>query len=303
MKNQRKAYIYALLSVLLWSTVATAFKISLNYVSFLQLLFYAAGVALLCFTLIIYTQKKGKLLFFISYKQLLYTAFTGFLNPFLYYVVLLKAYSILPAQIAQPLNYLWPSVLVLLSVPLLGQKLKIKSVLSLLIGFIGVYVISTQGNIFSFNTENPFGIFLAAGSSVIWALSWIFNQKNKQDEAVKLFWSFFFGFIYISITILLFSEFKIPETKGIFALIYVGLFEIGITFFFWMKALQYTKSNDKISNLIFISPFLALIFINLILDENIYYTTFIGLVFIVAGIFIGQIKRKKVKKITNQIKK
>ena len=35
---------------------------------------------------------------------------SGFLNPFLYYIILFKAYSLLPAQEALSLNYTWPLV-------------------------------------------------------------------------------------------------------------------------------------------------------------------------------------------------
>jgi len=293
MTNQKKAIIYALSAVFMWSTVATVFKIALQYVNFLQLLFYATAVSIFAFFIISIFQKSTSNFFKVSRKSLFLSAINGFLNPFLYYVILLKAYSMLPAQIAQPLNYLWPAMLVLLSVPLLGEKLKLKSIISITLGFLGVYIISTRGDIFGFEIEKPFGIFLAAGSSIIWALSWILNQKNKNKEVVKLFWNFVFGLIYILITVLIFSEIKIPPLNGIISVIYIGLFEMGITFFLWMRALQLTTSNDKISNLIFLSPFFALIFISLILKETIFYTTIIGLIFIVAGIFAQQIKKKK----------
>lgn len=293
MENQKKSILFALSTVLLWSTVATAFKIALQYVDFLQLLLFSTFVAVLAFLLISFFQKNTNEFFKISKKSLLQSALTGFLNPFLYYVILFKAYDLLPAQIAQPLNYLWPVMLVLLSVPLLGEKLKIKSVISLLIGFLGVYVISTRGDIFGFKIEQPLGVLLASGSSIIWALSWIFNKKNKSKEVVKLFWNFVFGFIYILITTLIFSEIKLPEINGILAVTYIGLFEMGITFYLWMKALQLTNSSDKISNFVFLSPFFALFFISIILKEHIYYTTIVGLILIIGGIFIRQIKFKK----------
>ncbi len=292
MNNQKKAYIFAISAVLLWSTVAVSFKIALRYVDFLQLLFFSTSVALVSYVIISLISGNLKPLFKVTQKQLLYSSFVGFLNPFLYYVVLFKAYSLLPAQIAQPLNYLWPAMLVLLSAPLLGQKLKLKSLFTVFLGFLGVYIIATQGNILGFEIEKPFGVILAAGSSVIWALSWIFNQKDKRKGETKLFWSFFFGLIYISISLFFFSDFELPGLNGIIAVTYVGLFEMGITFFLWMKALQITDRNDRISNLVFLSPFLALIWIYIFLGENIYHTTYIGLIFIVLGIFIQQIKRK-----------
>ena len=293
--NQKKSYIFAISAVLLWSTVAVSFKIALRYVDFLQLLLFASFTALIVYLIIALIDKTFKQLFKITKKDILTSALIGFLNPFLYYAVLFKAYSLLPAQIAQPLNYLWPVVLVLLSAPLLGEKLKLISVVSLLVGFVGVYVISTQGDLFGFKVNEPLGVLLAAGSSVIWALSWILNQKDKRNEQTKLFWNFLFGFFYIFISVVLFSELKLPEIKGIAAVIYVGFFEMGITFFLWMKALHLTERNDNISNLIFLSPFSALIFIHFILKEEIYYTTLIGLVLIVAGIFIQRIRFKSKK--------
>jgi len=291
--NIKKAYLLALTAVLFWSTVGVAFKIALRYVDFLQLLFFASVVGITCFFVISLFQKKLRELFTITKKQLAYSAFVGFLNPYLYYVVLLKAYSLLPAQLAQPLNYLWPAMLVLLSVPLLGQKLKLKSIFSLVLGLIGVYIISARGNLFNDKIEEPFGVLLAAGSSIIWALSWILNQKDKRDGQKKLFWAFAFGLIYTALTIVIFSDFRLPETNGILALIYVGLFETGITFYIWLTALHLTDRNDRISNLIFLSPFLALIFIYYILGEEIFNTTWIGLVFIITGIFLTKIRFTK----------
>ena len=36
------------------------------------------------------------------------------------------------------------------------------------------------------------------------------------------------------------------------------MFEMGITFFFWLKALQLAKTTDKVSNLVYLAPFLSL---------------------------------------------
>ena len=51
--NQHKAYLFALSAVLLWSTVATAFKISLRYLDVYQLLLVAGVTATLCLLLIV----------------------------------------------------------------------------------------------------------------------------------------------------------------------------------------------------------------------------------------------------------
>jgi uncharacterized membrane protein len=46
MKQQMKAYLFALSAVLLWSTVATAFKLSLQQLNYSQLLLISSGISL-----------------------------------------------------------------------------------------------------------------------------------------------------------------------------------------------------------------------------------------------------------------
>jgi len=262
---------------------------------FIQLLFISSLVSVIVLFAVLVYRKEFGLLFSYSGKQYLGSAFLGFLNPFAYYMVLLKAYSVLPAQLAQPLNYTWPIVLVLLSAPLLKQKLKAKSMLAFLISFIGVYFIASSNHILDFKIEEPFGIFLASASSLIWALFWIFNVRDKRPEIIKLALSFTFSLIFTGLALIFFSEFKIPDYRGILAALYIGFFEMGFTFILWLMALQMVDRSDKISNLVFISPFFSLIWIHLILKENIYETTILGLIFIILGIVVQQFKFKAQK--------
>ena len=71
-----------------------------------------------------------------------------------------------------------------------------------------------------------------------------------------------------------------------------------LAFLFWMKALQLTKSTDKISNLIFIFPFISLIFIHYFLGEVIHLTTLYGLLLVVAGIFLQKTNLRKRKNVS-----
>ncbi|MCF6240269.1 MAG: DMT family transporter [Bacteroidales bacterium] len=295
MKPAQKVYILVLFAIMFWSTAAVAFKIALQYMDFIHLLFFSALSSFLVLLTILFIQNQYKELFSYSKKQYLYSLILGFLNPFAYYMVLLKAYSILPAQLAQPLNYTWPIMLVLLSALLLKQKLNIISLLAAFVSFFGVYLISLRGASFSIDIQQPVGILLATGSSVIWALFWIYNIKDKRSEIQKLTLSFFFSVFFIGFALFFFSDFQIPEFKGILAAVYTGFFEMSITYVLWLKALKLAKRSDKISNLVFISPFFSLLWIHLILGENIYNTTIYGLIFIISGIFIQQIFSKSAK--------
>lgn len=284
--NSKKSYFYGIVSVLIWSTVASAFKISLRYLDFIYLLFVSSLTALITLFIILILQKKIKLLKNLRDKDYIRALILGFLNPFLYYTVLFKAYSLLKAQEAQPLNYTWAIVLSILSIIILKQKIKIWHFIGLIIGFIGVFIIATQGKIKELSFKNPFGVFLALSSSVIWAVYWIYNLKDKKDEVLKLFLNFLFGFPFILITYLIFSTKKIYSFKGILGSIYTGLFEMGITFIFWLKALKYAKRTSDISILIYFSPFLSLLFIRIFVGEKILISTITGLLFIIGGVLI-----------------
>ncbi|MHC4171869.1 MAG: DMT family transporter [Planctomycetota bacterium] len=289
MGKQKRAYFYAFVAVLFWSTSASAFKLSLRYLDVLSLLFYASITSTAAFFVYLLFSKKLNLLKALSRKDYLHSALLGFLSPFLYYVVLFKAYSILPAQEAQPLNFIWPITLVLLSIPLLNQKIKPKDILAIIISFVGVFVISTRGDILGFKFTNSTGVLLATGSSVIWAMFWIYNVKDKRDEVVRLFLNFAFGSVIIFLSMLLFDGVKIPNLNGILGAAYVGLFEMGITFLFWLKALKLSKTTAHIANLIYLVPFLSLVLISFAVGEEILFSTIIGVIFIVAGIILQKL--------------
>jgi len=227
-------------------------------------------------------------------SDLLRSAANAFLSPFLYYVILFKAYSLLPAQEAQPLNFTWPIMLVLLSAPMLGQRIRALSILALLISFLGVLIVSTHGHLLAFRFTNVTGAILAVGSAIVWALFWLTNVRDNRDEVLKLFLNFFFGFIYILITTVILGPARNAGfyahigTPGLCGSAYVGIFEMGAAFVLWLNALRLSEATAKVSNLIFLSPFVSLLFIRFVVGERILLSSVVGLGFIAAGIILQQ---------------
>ncbi len=292
-KNQQKAYIYAGLAIFFWSTVATVFKIALQYLDPLNLVMYASFTSFVSLLIIVLVKGKLKEILTFTKGDFGNSIILGFLNPFLYYIILFKAYSLLPAQVAQPLNMVWPIVLVFLSIPFLKQKIGVSSFIALFISFAGVFLISSQGDMFHFGKSNPIGVLLAVSSSLIWSVFFIFNVRDKRDEELKLLMNFFFSTVFILLLNLIMGNFRVPEFKGLVAAAYIGLFEMGITFLFWLKALSLSKSTDRISNYVYLAPFVSLIFIHHFLGEKIYWTTLLGLFLIVSGIIYQKVRSDK----------
>jgi drug/metabolite transporter (DMT)-like permease len=286
MTKQNRAYLYALTVVLIWATVASAFKITLRFIDFENLVFYSVAVSLLTLFTVALIQKKLILLKRCGIHDYFRSALLGLLNPFLYYLVLFKAYSLLPAQEAQPLNQTWAIVIAILSIIILRQKISARSIGAILISFLGVVIISTRGNLLQFQLTDPTGVLLAIGSAFIWALYWIYNMKDKRNDVIKLFLNFAFGFGFITAYMLVTGHLHIPQTCGLVGSAYVGVFEMGITFILWLTALRLSKTTAQVSNIIYLVPFLSLIVIHITVGEHIYPSTIVGLVFIVSGIVL-----------------
>ncbi|MDD3891484.1 MAG: DMT family transporter [Bacteroidales bacterium] len=299
MNSKNLSYLFAGLTILFWGTAASAFKLTLEHLTNVQLLAWASLSSTAILLLIILLTNKGKELRKLTWKQSLPSLYLGLINPFAYYLILFKAYELLPAQVAQPLNFIWPLVLVLLSVPLLGEKITAKGIVALLVSFIGVILISSEGNITNINIESPLGVFLALFSAVVWALYWILNLRNTGvDPTIRLFINFAFATVFafaLGVQLDGFWKINLPGLGGAF---YVGCFEMGITFFLWLKALALAESKAKLGNIIYLVPFLSLILIHFLVREDIYWTTIAGLVVIVSSILYQQISGSNKKIIT-----
>uniref|UniRef100_UPI00356876D2 DMT family transporter n=1 Tax=Shewanella putrefaciens TaxID=24 RepID=UPI00356876D2 len=254
MKSSNLAYVYGMAAVFLWSTVATAFKIALSYYSPLQLVFVAVLTSIIALTSILAWQKKLSLLKQQFLRRPLFYLVTGLINPFLYYVVLFKAYSLLPAQQALSLNYTWAVLLPLLAAPLLKQHLRKSDIAAALIAYTGVFIIATGGDISGFSFDSPLGIGLALTSTLLWCLYWIVNTKDQGDPVVSLLLSFLIGLPFIAMTLVLTDALPSFSLKAIFAGMYVGLFEMGITFVLWLMALKTATRTANISTMVFLSP-------------------------------------------------
>ncbi len=292
--NNSVAIGYALIAVLMWSTVATAFNIALDELDFIQLLTYSTGFSFIILTLIMWFKKRFVFLNTITKRDYKSLIFKGLVNPFAYYFILFKAYSLLPANEAMILNYTWPIVLVVLSFFFLKQIFTKFDFISVAFSFIGVIVIATKGSIFDVKFSNLLGVALAVGSSAIWASYWILNMRNKVDTIVQLWISFGVGFIASVVLFIITGSTVTFSTNALLSSSYVGLFEMSIPFIMWQYALLKASNTAVVSKFVFLSPFLSLLIISLILKETILWSSFVGLFLIVSGIvihtFFGKVK-------------
>lgn len=288
MKDNTKAIVCAIVAVLSWSTVATAFKVALTHLTHFEMLLIASYTALVIFILLLTVQKKWRLVFSLPVKRWGHLALIGLLNPVAYYLVLFKAYDLLPAQVAQPINYAWPILLLILLAIFARQPIPLKKYIGMFVSLAGVSLISMGSSGAGALSIPLSGLLLAALSALLWAVYWMVNNRNREiDASVALFVSFLFGTIYLTVAACL-TGVDIRTVPGILSGMYVGCFEIGVPFICFGIAMRKTTNPALINQLCYLSPFLSLFFIAIVLGEQIVTTTYIGLGLIVSGIVFNQ---------------
>ncbi|MDC7717426.1 DMT family transporter [Vogesella sp. DC21W] len=289
MTSQHKAYVFGLSAVLAWSTVASAFKLSLAHLSPAQLVLYASVFSLLSLLAILGWQGRLATLPAALRQHWRRSAILGAVNPFAYYLILFQAYDLLPAQEAQAINYTWALTMTLLAVPVLGQRLKLQDSLAALVCYSGVLTIATRGAPLALNFSNLSGVGFALLSTLLWAGYWLFNAKDEREPVMGLTLNFLLSLPLTLLWCAATGELTPVAWQGIAGAAYVGALEMGFTFVLWLSAMKLTSSTARIANLIFLSPMLSLVLISALLGEAILPSTLTGLALILGGLLLQKL--------------
>lgn len=292
--NKKREYIYAGISIALWSTTATVTKLLLGNLNSMQILVVGSFFAFIF--LLIVNLIKGSLKDLKTYKIKDYLQITGMgiLGTFLYNLFLYLGINTLQASQAFIINYLWPIMTVVFACIILKEKMTIKKIVAIILSFLGVIIVTANGDILNVEKNSIIG----AGYCILAAISYgLFSVLNKQKTynkylSMMLFYlvSFIISLLY---TVVSKNRFTI-ETNQLIGLLWIGIFTSATAFTFWALALE-KGDTAKISNLAYITPFLSLIWTFLILNEQFSIYSVMGLVIIVLGIVIQM--REKGEKI------
>lgn len=281
--RERRALLYGLGSVLLWSTVATGFKLGLRELAPVQLLFAGCLVALAFFGIV-----RCFATVRLTPAQRWQALALGLMNPVAYYLLLFEAYDRLPAQVAQPLNYTWAIALALLAIPLLGQRPTRRGWYGVLLGYAGVVVLLTKGEFAGLAHFDTLGVALALASTLLWATYWLATVRLAIPATALLLYGFALATPLVGVLCYLTAglpPWTLP-TLGYGA--WVGLVEIGVAFLLWQRALALTAHAARIGQLIFLSPFLSLVLVATVLGEQIHPSAVVALAMIVGALALAR---------------
>ncbi len=217
----------------------------------------------------------------------------GLPGTFFYYIFYYAGADILPASQAFIINYLWPIMCVVFACIILKEKMTVRKGVAIAMSFLGVVVV-TGSELIALNKTVIFGAVLCTLGAICYGLFTSLNQKFSYNKSISMMLNYFVTFILTTVINAIGGKLFVPAPEQILGFVWNGMFTMAISCTSWVLALESGKTA-KISNLAYITPFLSLVWTSLILKEELHLTFIIGLVIIVAGIFVqlnGKSKRK-----------
>ncbi len=179
------------------------------------------------------------------------------------------------------------------------DRFTFRKFISIIIGFIGVFFIigfDTLGNFSFFNDKNfipKFAVIIAAFGYVI---SSILAYNLKQIDILSLTTHVTIFAAIISLPFLFYYEFNFPSnfsTKSIFAILYLGLFPTAIAFLLRFHLIS-VAGPIFLSYVAYLIPIFAIIWGFIFLRETININSFIGIILVLFGVFVGRNQSVKI---------
>ncbi len=281
----KKEYLFAAGAVVCWSTVAPITKLLLNEMSAGLCLFLTTSIAAL--TLFIYNILRGNLKKFGSYRPAdwLRLCIMGFLGFFVYNAAYYTGLTLLSAQDACVINYLWPLMTVIFSCFILHERFTAAKLAAALLSFAGAAVVATKGDFGNFAKIDLRGVLFCLLAALSYGLFSAFNKKYDYDQEPAMAVYFTVPAV-ISGIFLIFSGTPV-HISGIQAagILWMGVVVSAAGYLIWCLAIN-RGNTAKISNLAYITPFLSMVLSCIMLKEPFSLPALLGLILIILGIAV-----------------
>lgn len=283
MSARAQSYLHLALCILLWASIPLASKKILAALTNLQMLFWSTIFSVIMLGALVFGQGKHRTFAGYGLQDYAHLAWLGFLGAFLYYVLLYGAFARTSAAEGFILAYTWPILLALLAIPFLSERMTPTRLLAVVISFAGVVVIVTQGRLVALNFTSLPGNLLALSGALVFALFSVQGKRGSYDLTIAAFVYFVTALVCSAIAVALTGGMSLPSGPVWGWLLYNGLLVNGISYLFWFQAL---KNGDTfvISNMLYLTPALSLVYVRLLLNEPVHPSAMLGLLLIVGGI-------------------
>ncbi len=287
----KKSYMFAGISILIWSTIATIAKLLLGALSNFQVLFVSCFFAFMFLLVVNIITGDIKKLKGYRFKDFIVTTLVGLPGTFLYQIFYYAGTARMPASQAFIVNYLWPIMGVVFAIIILREKLNLRKVIAIIMSFLGVVIVTCR-DLAHFDKAIIMGALFCVLGAISYGAFTALTQLTNYDKKISSMIYYFNTFLLTGIWILITKDFFTINLLSTIGLAYNGIFCLAVGTTCWALALENGKTA-KIANLAYITPFLSLIWTAIFLKDKIRPEMILGLIVIVLGILIQLKKDKK----------
>ncbi len=281
----KKNYLYAGITVLIWSTLATVVKLVLTDIPNFEALALSSAFAFLFLLILNIINGSIKEMKNYRLRDYLIMAGLGFIGLFMYSALYYYGIASLSSQEACILNYLWPMMIVVFACIILKEKLTPRKIIAMLMSFTGIVVL-TLGGSQAQPGNRAFGIAACVIAAICYGLFSVLNKKHSLNQNVTMMWIWLTTAVCSAVTGL-FVE-KPAPVSGIqwVGLLWLGIVVNAVAYLLWAIALKGCGDSAKIANLAYLVPFLSIILSAIVLGEKITINAIAALGLIVGGILL-----------------
>jgi len=218
-------------------------------------------------------------------KDVIWLILAGFFGFFFYIIVFNIGSITVSAATASLILATSPIITTILARIFFNEKLKIIQYIAIVIQFIGVGFLTLLNGIFSINSGLLWIILASLSNSIYYIIQ---RKLTKKYPAIQVS---IFGIWVGTILLMIFLPVSITEVKNaplmqIINLIILGVFSSAIAYLTWTYAIKKAKNISSVTNYIFLTPFITTILGFLLANEIPDFTTIVGGIIIIIGMFI-----------------
>lgn len=280
----RKSGIFLALAVLLWAGNFIAGEIvvaSMDVVDITFIRWAAASIPLVIMAQVIERPSWGFVLR--QWPRLLGMAVLGLVG---YSILLFLALGYTSAMNASLIDAVNPTLLVILGVVLLRERVSKLGVVGIVLGLFGVLLVVTEGNLLAVFTRtlNPGDLFMVAGI-VVWSF---YALLGRQLRSVPPITSTAVQAVLATLVlapVVAVRGLTLPSTPGeVTALLYIIVFASVVAFALWNAALVTTPASQAGVYLNLMVPFTAII--SIAFGGSISAVQLLGGAFVIGGVIL-----------------
>ena len=291
-KKTNGAMTKALLAVFMWGTMSTSTKLLMNQMDAMFALSFSCLFATAVLLLVAAFRGKLPTLRHLSGKDAGKMILIGSLGVFFYNACYLIGTKTLPAQTAFIINDLWPALIIVFSGLLLGEKITFGKAAAVLLSFLGIIVVVTNGDFKNFRLADLKGVVCCLGAAITYSLYSVLNKKAAYDKELGVLLSYASGTVAAFLCSALLKTMRVPSLRELAGIAYNGVFCNALPYFLWALAMENGRTA-VIANLGYLAPVVSLFVTHFVLGEEITLFSVLGVGLILLGIAIQILADRK----------